>query len=82
MNSPTIIEQSSAAFAEAAMAKHWRKSVVKMTRKALGEQTGYSVQAIALFEQGYDHAGRPLGERGWKRYRLVCAGLSNGGKPW
>ena len=76
MGSPTIIEQPSTTAAEAARAKFWRKSVVKLTRGELGKATGYSVQAIALFEQGYDHAGRQLGERAWKRYRLVCAGLT------
>lgn len=72
---PTIIEQSSAAAIEATKAKLWRKNVVKLTRKELGKRTGYSVQAIQLFERGYNYAGAPLKARTWTRYRLVCAGL-------
>lgn len=75
---PTIIEQPSTAATEAARAKFWRKSIVKLSRVQLGKMTGYSTQAISLFEQGYDHNGKPLGERAWKRYRLVCAGLMTG----
>lgn len=79
---PTIIEQPSTAATEAARAKFWRKSVVKLTRGELGKRTGYSIQAISLFEQGFDHNGRPLGERSWRRYRLVCAGLGVANFTW
>jgi len=75
MTVPTIIELPSRGAAEAARAKFWRKTVARLTRTQLSLETGYSVSAISLFEQGYDHKGRPIGERAWKRYRLVCAGL-------
>ena len=71
---PTIIEQPTSVATEAARAKFWRKSA-GLTRKQLGEQIGYSVQAIALFEQGYDHQGKPIGQRAWTRYRMCCAGM-------
>lgn len=71
---PTIIEQPSAAATEATKAKFWRKSR-GLTRKELAALTGYSVSAISLFEQGYDHKGKPLGERAWRRYRCCCAGI-------
>lgn len=79
---PTIIEQPSTDATEAARAKFWRKSVARLTRKELGSRIGYSVQAIALFEQGYDHRGKPLGARAWTRYRLVCAGLGVKNFTW
>lgn len=72
---PTIIEQPSAAAVEACKAKVWRKSVMKITRRELAVIAGYSEQSIQLFERGYDYRGKPIAERAWKRYRLVCAGL-------
>ena len=75
MSLPTIIEQSSAAGVEAAKCKHWRKAVVKLSRKELGRRTGYSVAAIQVFEQGYRADGLPIKARAWQRYRSVCAGL-------
>jgi hypothetical protein len=75
MHSPTILEQSSAALTEAAKAKHWRKAVMKLSRAELGRRTGYSVQAISVFELGYRPDGLPIKERAWVRYRAVCAGL-------
>ncbi len=71
---PTIIEQPTTAVVEAAKAKFWRKRMA-LTRRELAERIGYSPSAVALFEQGYDHRGRAIGERAWRRYRLVCAGL-------
>lgn len=79
---PTIIEQPSSDAVEAAKAKFWRKAVRRLTRKELARVTGYSVQSISLFEQGFDHSGRPLGTRAWNRYRLVCAGLDNPSFTW
>lgn len=76
MHAPTIIELPSKNATEAARAKFWRKTIVRLTRKELAERIGYSTQAISLFEQGYDHRGKPIGARAWKRYRLVCAGLA------
>ncbi len=76
MTDPTIIEQPSTIALEAARAKFWRKSVVKLRREELAAKIGYSVQTIQLFERGYDYTGRPLGPRAWKRYRLVCAGIT------
>lgn len=78
---PTIIEMPSNDAVEAAKAKYWRKSR-RLTRKELSLVTGYSVRSIGLFEQGYDHFGRPLGSRAWNRYRLVCAGLDNPSFTW
>ena len=82
MTRPTIIELPSRDATEAARAKFWRKSIARLTRKDLGEKIGYSVAAIGLFEQGYDHRGRPIGERAWRRYRLVCAGLGVKNFTW
>ena len=79
---PTIIELPSRDATEAARAKFWRKAIVKLSRRQLADRIGYSTQAIGLFEQGYDHKGRPLGERAWKRYRLVCAGLVSKEGAW
>lgn len=83
MNSPTIVNLSSLSTAEAAKAKFWRKNVMKMSRAQLCKAIGYSLSSISLFEQGYDHNGKPLGERAWMRYRLACAGLTalNAGIP-
>lgn len=76
MSSPTIIEQPSAAMVEAARAKFWRKSVLKITRAELAARTGYSMAAISRFETGYDHHGRSLSRKTMQRYQLVCAGLA------
>lgn len=81
-SAPTIIEQPSSAATEAAKAKFWRKAVLKMSRKQLSAATGYSTQAIALFEQGYTQNGKPLGERAWRKYRLVCAGIGVPNFTW
>lgn len=81
MPRPTIIEQLPHDAVEAAKAKWWRKSR-KLTRKELARATGYSIQMIGVFEQGYDRNGRPLGPRAWKKYRLVCAGLDNPAFTW
>lgn len=82
MPAPTIIEQPSSDATEAAKAKFWRKAVVKLSRKQLSTAIGYSTQAISLFEQGYGHNGKPLGERAWRKYRLVCAGLEVTNFTW
>ena len=74
MTPPTIIEAPTAAVVEAARAKFWRKRM-RLTRRELAAQIGYSLSAISLFEQGYDHRGKPIGERAWRRYRLVCTGF-------
>jgi hypothetical protein len=81
---PTVINLPSLDAAEAARAKFWRKNIAKLTRKELSKATGYSLSTIALFEQGYDHNGKPLGSRAWKRYRLICSGLmaSKGAWQW
>ena len=79
---PTIIELPSTDATEAARAKFWRKAVARLTRRQLGERIGYSVQAIALFEQGYDHTGKPIGARAWTRYRMCCAGMSVKNFTW
>ena len=81
MPRPTIINQPSTDAVEAAKAKYWRKSR-RLTRKELARATGYSIQMIGVFEQGYDHDGKPLGPRAWKKYRLVCAGLDNPDFAW
>jgi hypothetical protein len=79
---PTLIELPSAVAIEAARAKFWRKAIARLTRKQLGEKIGYSTQAISLFEQGYDHRGRPIGERAWRRYRCCCAGIGIADFAW
>jgi len=82
MHSATIIEQSSACLTEAAKAKWWRKNVIKLSRFDLAVRTGYSVQAIIVFERGYRSDGVPVKEKAWKRYRAVCGALHRPEFDW
>ena len=79
---PTIIECSSAASTEAARAKHWRKTVVKLSRFELANRTGYSVQSIQVFENGYRSDGTPIKAKAWTRYRAVCGALHRPSFDW
>lgn len=61
--------------------KAWRKAM-GLTRVQLAKAAGYSVQAIQIFERGYNYAGLPIKDRAWRRYRLVCAGMTRSAFNW
>jgi hypothetical protein len=53
-------------------ARWWREHVVKLSRPALSELTGYSVTAIVAIERG------DTPETSMQRYRLACAAIALG----
>jgi hypothetical protein len=75
IHNPTIIEQPSSCAIEAARAKWWRINTVRLSRSQLAEQTGYSPATIAVFERGYDAAGRSIEKSAWKQYRMAYAAV-------
>ena len=60
----------SAPVPEAAKARLWR-SALKLSRAELSRLTGYSAQAIYMFERHDNHAPEVL-----KRYKLACLGVA------
>lgn len=61
-------------------ARAWRQSL-NLTQKELGEQLGYSVEAINWFEKGLTPPRLGLSDRKikpwiWRRYKLACSGLA------
>lgn len=81
-DAPTIIEQPSLAAIEAAKAKFWRKTIMRMTVADLARATGYCEQTIIALERGYAANGKRIPERAWRKYRLVCAGVTMDGFDW
>lgn len=59
---------------EHADARQWRETM-GLTRSALSELSGYSVQSITSFEAGKQTSGDPIDPTAFHRYRLVCAAI-------
>ncbi|HSV26211.1 MAG TPA: hypothetical protein VLJ17_24705 [Xanthobacteraceae bacterium] len=59
---------------ECAEAKAWRTSRA-LTIKKLAELTGFSCEAIMLFEKGKLPNGRPIKTEAWVRYRHICGSI-------
>jgi transcriptional regulator with XRE-family HTH domain len=59
------------ALVEAGHAKAWRRSM-KLTMDELADLTGYSREAIFLFERGQNSTGKPHAAHAWRRYKLAC----------
>lgn len=57
--------------AENEQAKAWRHSM-GLTMDQLAALTGYSREAICLFERGRNSAGKPHNPVAWRRYKLAC----------
>lgn len=64
-------------------ARRWREKA-GLTVDQLAEKTGYSREAIYLFEKGFTYNGRTardkiktkaLSDSVWHRYRMACAGV-------
>lgn len=58
-------------------AKQWRLSI-GLSRRALGELTGFSAGSIATFEAGRQAGGRPIDAAAFRRYRMACAAIQAG----
>jgi transcriptional regulator with XRE-family HTH domain len=52
-------------------AKAWRRSL-GLTLDELAALTGYSREAVHLFERGRNSLGRPHAPYAWRRYKLAC----------
>lgn len=59
------------ALAEAQKAKTWRHRM-NLTMAELAKLTGYSTEAIFLFEKGHNSSGHPHAPHAWRRYKLAC----------
>lgn len=59
-------------------ARHWRETVVKLSREQLAKRTGYSVTAIQIFERGKNWLDVKATENAWKKYRMACAAVHVG----
>jgi len=75
MKEPTIIRENGN---EHFRARWWRKNVVRLTIAELSKLTGYSPNAIYRFERGCTSVGEPHAPEAWRRYRMVCAGVTRG----
>ena len=56
---------------EHAKAKAWRNRL-GLTLDQLADMTGYSREAVFLFERGANSKGAPHAAHAWKRYKLAC----------
>jgi transcriptional regulator with XRE-family HTH domain len=56
---------------EIEQARAWRRQM-GLTMKELGELTGYSPEAIFLYERGQNSQGKPHAPYAWRRYKLAC----------
>lgn len=61
----------SQALAEAGSARLWRNRM-NLTMDDLARLTGYSREAIFLFERGHNSQGKPHALHAWRRYKLAC----------
>lgn len=53
-------------------AKQWRVKA-GLSVDQLAEMTGFSAEAIWLFERGVRQNGHELSAYSWQRYRMACA---------
>ena len=60
---------------ESERAKEWRREM-GLTMDALGELTGYSREAIVLFERGTTSTGGPHSTVAWRRYKAACLAVT------
>jgi transcriptional regulator with XRE-family HTH domain len=56
---------------ETEQARAWRRAM-GLTMDQLSEFTGYSREAIFLFERGQNSQGKPHAPYAWRRYKLAC----------
>ena len=56
---------------ESEQARAWRRSM-RLTMDELSVLTGYSREAIFLFERGTNSQGKPHASASWRRYKLAC----------
>jgi hypothetical protein len=66
-----MTDLESKALVEAGRAKQWRRSM-SLTMDDLSRLTGYSREAIFLFERGHNSTGKPHAAPVWRRYKLAC----------
>ena len=56
---------------EVEQARAWRRAM-GLTMDQLSELTGYSREAVFLFERGQNSLGKPHAPYAWRRYKLAC----------
>lgn len=56
---------------ESSKAKAWRHRL-GLTMDHLADLTGYSREAVFLFERGANSKGKPHAAHAWRRYKLAC----------
>lgn len=66
-----MTNQQAQAMVEAGKAKAWRRTM-GLTMDQLADMTGYSREAIFLFERGQNSLGKPHTPPCWRRYKLAC----------
>lgn len=66
-----MTDAESKSLVEAGKAKAWRRSM-SLTMDDLSGLTGYSREAIFLFEKGHNSSGKPPAPHAWRRYKLAC----------
>jgi hypothetical protein len=52
-------------------ARAWRRSL-DLTLTDLAKLTGYSPEAVWLFESGHNSKGKPHSSAVWRRWKLAC----------
>lgn len=55
-------------------ARHWRESMA-LSRMDLAKLTGYSREAVFLFERGANSRGELHDAAAWRRYKLACCAV-------
>ena len=75
MIEPVLNLTHSRALAECAAAKAWRYAM-GLTMNELAALTGYSSEAIFLFERGINSLGKPHARTAWRRYKLACLAVA------
>lgn len=60
---------------ESEKAKAWRASV-GLSQDELAGLTGYSKEAVFLFERGANSLGKPHAPEAWQRYKMACLAVS------
>ena len=66
-----MTSEQSDSLTEAGKARAWRNRM-HLTMDELAKLTGYSREAIFLFEKGHTSAGKPHAAHSWRRYKLAC----------
>lgn len=55
-------------------ARRWRVER-GLSVEDLSRMSGWSIEAIYLFERGVTPKGEPVSDWAWRRYEMACAGI-------